>query len=175
MRPVIALALLASSLCPLAAAADASCPDGADVIVNTCLDQQNAILATCTDGDWDCKCHAWQSIVQCFINCPSDPRKQTNEGQQSIFCGYASQYPSSTKAVSAGAASTAGGSKGPEQSAAAATPATTTASKQGAGSSGTPTSSPTAVAKNGAVGARERVLNVGGAIAAVAVGAIAVL
>lgn len=64
MRPVIALALLASSLSPLAAAADASCPDGADVIVNTCLDQQNAILATCTDGDWDCKCHAWQSIVQ---------------------------------------------------------------------------------------------------------------
>ncbi|KAK0615025.1 hypothetical protein B0T17DRAFT_375746 [Bombardia bombarda] len=68
----------------------------ADYIVEACLSTENARLATCATTDYDCQCAAWGSILTCFNNCPNDQRAATYAGQKQIFCGYASQFPSST-------------------------------------------------------------------------------
>lgn len=39
------------------------------------------------------------NLASCYNNCPNDEAVDTAKGQQQIFCGYASQYPSSTPAA----------------------------------------------------------------------------
>ncbi|KAK3935903.1 hypothetical protein QBC46DRAFT_396434 [Diplogelasinospora grovesii] len=85
-------ALFASS----AVMAQSSSACAADYIVETCLGTQKGRLASCGTNDYVCECAAYGDILTCFNNCPNDPRIQTYQGQQQIFCGYASQFPSST-------------------------------------------------------------------------------
>lgn len=93
---LLPVALLAST-----AVAQSTSACAADYIVESCLTSQTEILNTCTNGDYECQCAAWKAIITCYNNCPNDSRRSTSEGQKEIFCGYASQFPSSTKKVAA--------------------------------------------------------------------------
>ncbi|KAK3935533.1 CFEM domain-containing protein [Diplogelasinospora grovesii] len=90
--------------------AQSSTACAAEYIVTTCLGTQQGRLASCNTNDYVCQCQAYGDIhITCFNNCPNDPRQHDYAGQKQIFCGYASQFPSSTtKAVAAatGSAST---------------------------------------------------------------------
>ncbi|KAL2022005.1 hypothetical protein VTK56DRAFT_6245 [Thermocarpiscus australiensis] len=154
-----------------AAAAQTTSTCAADYIVEACLSGERAKLANCQTGDYDCQCNQWKNIITCFNNCPNDPRKFENQGQMQIFCGYASQFPSTTRvAIPASSGSAAGsapaqttgnanaGSASPTQSASETGTATT------AGAASTSTNS-----------AADLALNAGGVLAAVAAVAAVVL
>ena len=140
----------------LAAAQSSAC--GANYILEACLTSENAKFAACSEGDWDCKCSSYNNIMTCFNNCPNDSRREAQSGQQKIFCGYASQFPSSTPSA-AGAAKTSA----PSGAAAAAT----TTGPGGSTPSGSSTSTGANPAKtNGA--ATDLAVNAGGVLALVA-------
>ena len=94
--------------------------------------------------------------IRCYNNCPNDPRQESARGQQSIFCGYASQFPSSTTKVA-----------GPTKSASGGSSEATAATKTGGSGSGTNTASGPAVTKTNAA-ASDLALNAGGVLAFVA-------
>jgi len=79
-----------------AAAAQTTSRCAADYIVETCLNSEKAKLASCKAEDWNCKCAAWEAILTCYNNCPNDPNLHVDAGQKEIFCGYASQFQSTT-------------------------------------------------------------------------------
>lgn len=58
-------------------------------ILDTCLATQGQMLSMCSYSDWDCKCQAQKSIVQCYLNCPDDGGKAGQDGQAIIFCDAA--------------------------------------------------------------------------------------
>ncbi|ELQ40105.1 hypothetical protein M0657_005004 [Pyricularia oryzae] len=148
---VLPFALLAATV----AAQDPSC--GATYIVDACLTGEKAKFNACEDKDWGCKCASYEAIVTCFNNCPNDPRKTSEEGQKSIFCGYNSQFPSSTTTASI----------------AAATGASTTAAAATTSSSSTGSSTAAQPSQTGA--AADLVMNAGGILAVVAAVVVAVL
>ncbi|TLS24143.1 hypothetical protein PpBr36_08130 [Pyricularia pennisetigena] len=152
---VLPVALLAASV----VAQDSSC--GATYIVDACLTGEKAKFNACEDKDWGCKCASYEAIVTCFNNCPNDSRKTSEEGQKSIFCGYHSQFPSST--ASAKTASATG---------AAATTAAAAATTS-SGSSSTGSSTAAQPSQTGA--AADLVMNAGGILAVVAAVVVAVL
>jgi len=95
----------------------------------------------------------------CFNNCPDDNRKATYEGQRQIFCGYASQYPSSTSK--------------PFSAPLSATPSVPTTSADSAAAeetttSSTATSTGSAASASKTNSAADLALNAGGILAAVA-------
>ncbi|KAL2149165.1 hypothetical protein VTH82DRAFT_8513 [Thermothelomyces myriococcoides] len=92
---VLPLAILASS-----AAAQTTSACAADYVVESCLSTQRAKLDNCDNEEWNCLCSSWQEILGCYINCPDDERQKEDAGQRDIFCGYASQFSSSTTAPS---------------------------------------------------------------------------
>ncbi|KAK4100053.1 hypothetical protein N658DRAFT_145610 [Parathielavia hyrcaniae] len=98
---LLPLAVLASC-----AMAQSTSVCAANYIVEACLEFENAKLNECGQENWDCSCQQWQNIITCYNNCPNDPRQHAAEGQRVIFCGYASQYPSSTPTVQQSAAAT---------------------------------------------------------------------
>ncbi|KJR84631.1 GPI anchored serine-threonineeeee rich protein [Sporothrix schenckii 1099-18] len=96
-------ALLASAVSVSAATTSAAAPVGtstsscaAQNILDACLQTETDLFNSCGTNDWNCKCNAYGAIVTCYNNCPSDQTVVTAKGQQQIFCGYASQYPSAT-------------------------------------------------------------------------------
>lgn len=138
---------------------------GAAYIVDACLGTENGKLATCGINDYVCKCNAYANIITCFNNCPNDPRKRDQEGQQQIFCGYASQFPSSTTK----AAAATGTTKTTETTVAAATTdasESSAAAGSGKAASGSATNSAANPAKTNS--AADLALNAGGILAAVA-------
>lgn len=148
-----------------AIAADSEC--AADYILKACLSSETAKLSNCGTNDWNCKCYAHENILTCFNNCPNDDSLNQWEGQKQIFCGYASQYPSTTTKVVAATS-------------AANTPAKTTAGKaedatntDKAGASGTASGTAAAATKTNA--AADLALNAGSMLAAVAAVAAVVL
>ncbi|KAK0644525.1 hypothetical protein B0T16DRAFT_198015 [Cercophora newfieldiana] len=133
----------------------------ADYIVEACLGTENGKLASCATTDYVCRCNAFGNILTCFNNCPNDVRRFDYQGQQQIFCGYASQYPSTTtKAVAAtGTAVTAPTDK-------ADAPASSAPAGSGKAASGSATTSaPSTVNTNSAA---DLAMNAGGILAAVA-------
>ena len=97
------LAALASLAAAQTTAANppATAPGGceANYIVEACLGTTMAVFNACNVNDWDCRCAAYGAIVTCYNNCPNDGRQASAMGQQQIYCGYASQYPSTTRTV----------------------------------------------------------------------------
>ncbi|KAK4191144.1 hypothetical protein QBC35DRAFT_36600 [Podospora australis] len=154
------IALLASSV----AAQTSAC--GADYIVEACLSSQTDILNKCGAQDYNCRCAAWEAIITCYNNCPNDTRKFESQGQKEIFCGYASQFPSSTTKVAAARQSQAQ-VQHTSNSNAAGNEATGTADST---ASSTSTSTPATNTNSAAYLA----LNAGGVLAAVA-GVVAVV
>ncbi|KAK4211100.1 hypothetical protein QBC37DRAFT_20175 [Rhypophila decipiens] len=154
---LVALAAFAAA----ALAANEDCQ--ALYIVEACLEGEERKLADCRDGDWDCKCNQHINILTCFNNCPQDTRINQWTGQKQIFCGYASQYPSSTTKVVAA------------KPTGATTPAQTTegkaddASPTNTDATGTGTTTGTAAAATKTdSGAADLVFNAGSMLAAVA-------
>ncbi|KAK4447913.1 hypothetical protein QBC34DRAFT_381752 [Podospora aff. communis PSN243] len=151
---LVSLAFFASA----AVAQTTAC--AADYIVEACLGTENGKLASCAQTDYVCRCNAFGNILTCFNNCPNDVRRFDYQGQQQIFCGYASQYPSTTtKAVAAtGTAATVPTDKADE--------AASSAAGSGKAASGSATTSaPNTVNTNSAA---DLALNAGGILAAVA-------
>ncbi|EJT80188.1 hypothetical protein GGTG_00191 [Gaeumannomyces tritici R3-111a-1] len=137
----------------LAAAQSSAC--GADYILEACLTTENAKFAACSEGDWDCKCSSYNNIMTCFNNCPNDLRRETQQGQQKIFCGYASQFPSKTAGVAKSSAASGGAA------------AATTTPASGASNTASSTTGAASPAKtNGA--ATDLAMNAGGVLALVA-------
>ncbi|KAK3906734.1 hypothetical protein C8A05DRAFT_29388 [Staphylotrichum tortipilum] len=93
---LLPLAVLASS-----AMAQTTSACGADYIVDACLSSERAKLEACKGTDYGCQCAQWQNIITCYNNCPNDPRQHSSAGQRDIFCGYASQFPSSSSTIAA--------------------------------------------------------------------------
>ncbi|KAL2171594.1 hypothetical protein VTG60DRAFT_2427 [Thermothelomyces hinnuleus] len=93
---LLPLAILASS-----AVAQTTSTCAADYIVESCLSTEKAKLGNCGTENYDCLCASWEAILTCYNNCPNDDRQQSDAGQRDIFCGYASQFKSSTSAPSA--------------------------------------------------------------------------
>ncbi|KAI6379427.1 hypothetical protein MCOR25_002011 [Pyricularia grisea] len=152
---VLPFAILAATV----AAQDPSC--GATYIVDACLSGEKAKFNACGDNDWGCKCSSYEAIVTCFNNCPNDSRKTSEEGQKSIFCGYNSQFPSSTTLAQTASATGASNT-------AAAAAATTTSSSSSTGSS-------TAAQPSQTGAAADLAMNAGGILAVVAAVVVAVL
>ncbi|KAK0616282.1 hypothetical protein B0T14DRAFT_497567 [Immersiella caudata] len=134
----------------------------ADYIVEACLGTENGKLASCATTDYVCRCNAFGNILTCFNNCPNDVRKFDYQGQQQIFCGYASQYPSTTTKPIAPATGTAGAvPTGKADGAASSAPA-------GSGKAASGTATTTAPSTVNTNSAADLALNVGGILAAVA-------
>ncbi|KAL2198187.1 hypothetical protein P885DRAFT_59820 [Corynascus similis CBS 632.67] len=95
---LLPLAVLASSAVAQSTTASVNACD-ADYIVERCLTTETAKLDACGGQDFNCRCAAWEAILTCYNNCPNDPRQHTDAGQREIFCGYASQYQSTTAAT----------------------------------------------------------------------------
>ncbi|KAL2144548.1 hypothetical protein VTI28DRAFT_8961 [Corynascus sepedonium] len=95
---LLPLAVLASSAVAQSTTASVNACD-ADYIVERCLTTETAKLDACGGQDFNCRCAAWEAILTCYNNCPNDPRQYTDAGQREIFCGYASQYQSTTAAT----------------------------------------------------------------------------
>ncbi|KAK4240209.1 hypothetical protein C8A03DRAFT_31684 [Achaetomium macrosporum] len=151
------LAVLASS-----AVAQTTTACAADYIVESCLSTEKAKLENCALDDYTCRCAEWNAILTCYNNCPNDPRLHEDAGQRDIFCGYASQFATtSTRATaqtsSAASAQTTGANQDANPSSSSSSTATTTAG------GATNTNS-----------AADLVLNAGGVLAAVA-GVVAVV
>ncbi|KAH8887718.1 hypothetical protein GQ53DRAFT_768051 [Thozetella sp. PMI_491] len=161
MKTFLPIALLATAIAAqtTATGGDSSC--AANYIVETCLGMENGVLAACGTTDYECQCNAYGALVTCFNNCPDDKRVDTYKGQQTIFCQYASQFPSSTTKANTPAAT-------------GSTAETTSASPTTSGSS-TGTASNSAAAATKTNGASDLVLNAGGILAAVAGVVVAVL
>ncbi|CAK7272158.1 hypothetical protein SEPCBS119000_004977 [Sporothrix epigloea] len=129
MQFLALVALLASAVSATstaaapAAAGTSTC--AAQNILDACLQTENNLFNSCGTNDWNCKCNAYKDIVTCYNNCPNDPAVYSAQGQVQIFCGYASQYPSTTTAV---AAKTGGTVTTPTSTMAPGTKGTTTAS-----------------------------------------------
>ncbi|CAK7201662.1 hypothetical protein SEUCBS139899_004371 [Sporothrix eucalyptigena] len=98
---LLASAVSAASTTAAAATATSTSSCAAQNILDACLQTENDLLNSCGTNDWNCKCNAYKDIVTCYNNCPSDQAVDTAKGQEQIFCGYASQYPSSTTAAAA--------------------------------------------------------------------------
>lgn len=165
MKFFLPIALLAASASAQSAAAPApSSACQANYIVEACLTTQNTRLAGCAGTDYSCQCSAYIDILTCYNNCPDDTRKPIADGQRQIFCGYASQYPSSTAGSGSGSAPSSTG--GP--AAANTNPAAGTPTSSGAAPSNTAAGTKTASAADLAV-------NAGGLLAAIAGVVVAVL
>ncbi|AEO64528.1 uncharacterized protein THITE_2110760 [Thermothielavioides terrestris NRRL 8126] len=151
------LAVLASS-----AAAQTSSACAADYIVEACLTSEKAKLAACQNTDYVCQCNEYQNMITCFNNCPNDPREKDVAGQRDIFCGYASQFASTTTPAAAKTS--------------ASTPAQTTGADQNASptAAGGSTSTSSAGGPANTNSAADLVINAGSVLAAVA-GAVAVV
>ncbi|KAK0733300.1 hypothetical protein B0T26DRAFT_745360 [Lasiosphaeria miniovina] len=166
---LLSLAVFASAVAAqTTAAADSSSDCAADYIVSRCLETENDKLDACVTGDWNCMCSQWQNIVTCYNNCPNDQRVSTAKGQEQIFCGYASQFPSATPTKAAAAkttvptpAATTSGAAAQSQAEDAAATATTTGTN-------TATSTGTAASTTKSSSAGDLVLNTGSILAAVA-------
>ncbi|KAJ9156158.1 hypothetical protein NKR23_g889 [Pleurostoma richardsiae] len=166
LAALLAAGASAATATDAASAATTSC--AADYIVETCLDTENNILASCGTNDYNCECAAYQAIVTCFNNCPDDQRKSQMEGQVTLYCGLASQYPSSTTSVAKATATGSTSAAGTTDAAAAAT--TTTGSGTATATGTASTSSSSAAADSGAglvaMHAGGLLAVVGGAVAA---------
>ncbi|KAK3349439.1 hypothetical protein B0T25DRAFT_243194 [Lasiosphaeria hispida] len=138
----------------------------ADYIVEACLGTENAKLASCGTNDYVCSCAAYANILTCYNNCPNDPRKYETQGQQQIFCGYASQFPSTQTKIVAPATTVT--TKGSANTNVAETTADAGASETNAeAGSGTATGSAASATKT-TNGAADLAMNAGGVLAAVA-------
>ncbi|KAK4126684.1 hypothetical protein N657DRAFT_566934 [Parathielavia appendiculata] len=138
----------------------------ANYIVEACLSSENAKLNSCGREEWECLCQQWKNIITCYNNCPNDPRQHESAGQRDIFCGYASQYSSSTtKASQLATASTTAAAESTQDT--EQNSATRTGSQ-----SGTATSTGSNAANTNS--AAYLALNAGGVLAAVA-GVVAVV
>ncbi|KAK5661681.1 hypothetical protein OQA88_9781 [Cercophora sp. LCS_1] len=148
-------------------AQDKNC--AANYIVEACLGTENGKLATCGLNDYACRCNQYTNILTCFNNCPNDPRKFDTEGQREIFCGYASQFPSTTlKPVAPTGSST------PTQTDAVQTPGSGSNNEVSESGSGKGTATNTAVAATNTNSAADLAMNAGSVLAAVA-GVVAVV
>ncbi|KAK0742833.1 hypothetical protein B0T18DRAFT_391734 [Schizothecium vesticola] len=145
--------LLATAATSVLAQGDPSCL--ANYIVEACLGTENGKLAACGTNDYVCRCTALAVILTCYNNCPNDPRRFDTAGQQTIFCGYASQFPSSTTSAFSAPSTDM--------------PSTPTGidSGSGSGSSGSGSSTAAAPTKTGGA-AGMMALSVGGVLAGVA-------
>ncbi|KAK1828162.1 hypothetical protein QBC39DRAFT_374969 [Podospora conica] len=134
---------------------DPSCE--ANYIVEACLGTENGKLSSCGTNDYSCRCAAFANILTCYNNCPNDPRRFDTAGQQTIFCGYASQFPSSTPSAFSAPSTDL--------------PSTPTGGSSGSGSgssgSGSTTNAAAAPTKTGGA-AGMMALSVGGVLAGVA-------
>ncbi|KAK3305369.1 uncharacterized protein B0T15DRAFT_194905 [Chaetomium strumarium] len=148
---LVPLAILASS----AVAQTTAC--AADYIVESCLSTEKAKLESCGHEDYTCRCAGWNAILTCYNNCPNDPRLHDDAGQREIFCGYASQFATtSTKATAKPSTAAAAQTTGADQG----------ASSSSSGSSSTATT--TAAGSTSTNSAADLALNAGGILAAVA-------
>jgi len=152
------LAVLASS-----AVAQTTSVCLADYIVKACLSSEKAKLTSCVSTDYDCQCQQWKNIITCYNNCPDDPDQFTAGGQRDIFCGYASQFASTTAKVAAATqVPTETAAKATDNANAGQTGSGSAASKSGS----TATSTGKAAANTNS--AADLVLNAGSVLAAVA-------
>ncbi|OAA66597.1 phospholipase d1 [Niveomyces insectorum RCEF 264] len=155
-----AAAAAAASTTAVSTGSSSSC--AAQNILEACLDTENTQLNNCGTSDWDCKCNAYGNIVTCYNNCPNDPTISTVKGQQQIFCGYASQYPSATPT---GATKTGGAAEATAPTTGATGAGSSpSASKTTGGSDATHSPSGTATPNSGT----DLVLNAGSMLVAVA-------
>ncbi|CAK7211316.1 hypothetical protein SCUCBS95973_001071 [Sporothrix curviconia] len=163
---LLASAVSAASTTAAAAAATSTSSCAAQNILDACLNTENSLLDSCGTNDWDCKCNAYKDIVTCYNNCPNDQAVDTAQGQVQIFCGYASQYPSSTAKAAAAATGTA----------TTATTAKATGTAAGSTASGTAagTATGTATAATETNSGADLALNAGSLLVAVA-GVVAAL
>lgn len=65
---LLPVALLAST-----AVAQTTSACAADYIVESCLTSQTDILNSCTNGDYECQCAAWQAIITYATTVPFSP------------------------------------------------------------------------------------------------------
>ncbi|RKU49391.1 hypothetical protein DL546_004933 [Coniochaeta pulveracea] len=153
-----------------AVSAQQSSACAADYIVTACLGTSNGNLATCGENEYQCKCDAYKQSVQCFNNCPNDSRKNEYENSQTVWCGLASQYPSSTSTPVSKAVSTAAATTTADEAA-----NTTPSGTESTAPSSTGSASGSATPTNAANSAADVFINAGGVLAAVAAVVAAVL
>ncbi|KAL2115536.1 hypothetical protein VTJ04DRAFT_9791 [Mycothermus thermophilus] len=146
---MLPLALLAGT----AVAASEEC--GADYIVEACLSSEKAKLAACKHDDYVCKCENWKNIVTCYNNCPNDERKHTDQGQVDIFCGYVTQFATTTTTARPTATQTDAAQQ-------------TTDAAEATGDEASSTETETAASPASTNSGADLVLNAGGMLAAVA-------
>lgn len=58
-------------------------------IINSCLNTENAQLASCASTDYDCLCTQSTNVNQCYTNCPSDPNANGAMQQMTSYCNAA--------------------------------------------------------------------------------------
>ncbi|KAM0689853.1 hypothetical protein Q7P36_010725 [Cladosporium allicinum] len=90
------------------------CGQAIDAIITNCLASTGLRVESCASNDWDCLCANSQAVLTCYDNCPSDPRRPSEEQTNTSYCNAAKAYPSSSSsssafsAVSSGASQTSG-------------------------------------------------------------------
>lgn len=66
--------------------AQSSTPCPASNILEACLDTTQGYLTQCTgQGDWQCLCDKWTSIIACFDLCPQDPRSASLANNKQLY------------------------------------------------------------------------------------------
>jgi cobalamin biosynthesis Mg chelatase CobN len=66
------------------AAAQQKCT--AQNILNECLKNAKAVVDACGQTDYKCLCQTNKAMLECYINCPQDPTKGTQESLVSSWC-----------------------------------------------------------------------------------------
>ncbi|TDZ39786.1 hypothetical protein C8035_v002210 [Colletotrichum spinosum] len=147
----------------VAAAAAQTSECAAAVILETCLESENAKVAACKSVDYDCLCAAYQAVATCYNNCPNDVRASPAQGQVTTFCTQASLYGSAAARKTASVAS-ASASAAVASNSATATAATASASDDAASS----TASASSATSTPNLGVGQLARNTGGVLLAVA-------
>jgi len=66
------------------AAAQKKCP--AQNILDECMKNAQAVVDGCDQTDYQCLCQTNKAKLECYINCPQDPTKGTQESLVSSWC-----------------------------------------------------------------------------------------
>ncbi|GFP56124.1 hypothetical protein ACSS6W_006344 [Trichoderma asperelloides] len=135
------LATLLFTAAGVSAATSATSPDTpgstclADYILEDCLKSTTTNAGNCSATDYVCLCAAYQAVLTCYNNCPSDIRAPSVQQQVDSYCRTASLLATTTTAHKT---KTSGASKPDETSASEASPGNDEATPTGE-SSGSPT------------------------------------
>jgi len=92
--------LLPISLLVSYAAAQTTSACAAQPVLESCLASTQAIASDCATTDYTCLCQKWQTVLQCFEQCPNDPRYGSVLSTEETYCADMSAYPSSTTSTS---------------------------------------------------------------------------